>query len=156
MGKGIVEIRQWEKKDVEDLIILSKIMWEESMYKDISFSEDRLRIQYNYLLSKPFKGMGFVAIENNKMIGAIVVMLSKYFFSNEIFCFDLGLFINPKYRKSIKTPAKLIKVAGDWGKKKGAKEFRPASSVGVRIDKIEKFYNFLKFKTVGNVFSKRL
>ena len=41
MGKGIVEIRQWEKKDVEDLIILSKIMWEESMYKDISFSEDR-------------------------------------------------------------------------------------------------------------------
>ena len=100
--------------------------------------------------------MGFVAIENNKIIGAIVVMLSKYFFSNEIFCFDLGLFINPKYRKSIKTPAKLIKVAGDWGKKKGAKEFRPASSVGVRIDKIEKFYNFLKFKTVGNVFSKRL
>ena len=68
MGKGIVEIRQWEKKDVEDLITLSKIMWEESMYKDNSFSEDRLRIQYNYLLSKPFKGMGFVAIENNKIV----------------------------------------------------------------------------------------
>ena len=156
MGKGIVEIRQWEKKDVEDLITLSKIMWEESMYKDISFSEDRLRIQYNYLLSKPFKGMGFVAIENNKMIGAIVVMLSKYFFSNEIFCFDLGLFIKPNKRGSIMLPIKLIKKSEEWARSKGALEFRPASSVGVRIEKVKKLYNFLKFDTVGNVFNKRL
>lgn len=156
MGKGIVEIRKWEKKDVEDLILLSKTMWEESMYRDISFSEERLRTQYNYLLSKPFKGMGFVAIEDNNIIGAIVVMLSKYFFSDEIFCFDLGFFIDPKKRKGIRTPLKLVEEASKWGKEKGAKEFRPASSVGVRIDKIEKFYNFLNFKTVGNVFSKRL
>ena len=53
-------------------------------------------------------------------------------------------------------PIKLIKKSEEWARSKGALEFRPASSVGVRIEKVKKLYNFLRFETVGNVFNKRL
>ena len=82
--------------------------------------------------------------------------LTKYFFSDDIFCHDLMLFVDPYKRKSIKVPVKLINLATEWAKEKGAKEFRPASSVDVQTEKVKKLYNFMKFETVGNVFRKRL
>ena len=119
-------------------------MWSESKFKDIPFSEERLQKQFNYLLKNDFKGTGFVAVEDNEIIGAMVIMLSKYFFSNEIFCFDLGLFIKPNKRGSIMLPIKLIKKSEEWARSKGALEFRPASSVGVRIKKVKKIIQFSK------------
>ena len=151
-----MNIRTWKQEDIKDLIKLCEMMWAESKFRDIPFSEERLQKQFDYLLKNNFKGTGFIAIENDKIIGAMVIMLSKYFFSEEIFCFDLGLFIKPNKRGSVMLPIKLIKKSEAWAKSKGAIEFRPASSVGVRIDKVKKLYNFLKFETVGNVFNKRL
>ncbi len=151
-----MNIRTWKQEDIKDLIKLCEMMWAESKFRDIPFSEERLQKQFDYLLKNNFKGTGFIAIENDEIIGAMVIMLSKYFFSEEIFCFDLGLFIKPNKRGSVMLPIKLIKKSEAWAKSKGAIEFRPASSVGVRIDKVKKLYNFLKFETVGNVFNKRL
>ena len=151
-----MNIRTWKQEDIKDLIKLCEMMWAESKFRDIPFSEERLQKQFDYLLKNNFKGTGFIATENDEIIGAMVIMLSKYFFSEEIFCFDLGLFIKPNKRGSVMLPIKLIKKSEAWAKSKGAIEFRPASSVGVRIDKVKKLYNFLKFETVGNVFNKRL
>jgi hypothetical protein len=47
-------------------------------------------------------------------------------------------------------------MAEEWAKEKGAKEFCPASSMALSSDKVEKLYNFMKFKTVGHLFKKRL
>ena len=151
-----MEIRTWKKEDIKSLIKLCEIMWSESKFRDIPFSEERLQKQFDYLLKNDFKGTAFVAVNDNEIIGAMVIMLSKYFFSNEIFCFDLGLFIKPSKRGNIMLPIKLIKKSEEWARSKGALEFRPASSVGVRIEKVKKLYNFLRFETVGNVFNKRL
>ena len=51
-------------------------MWSESKFKDIPFSEERLQKQFDYLLKNNFKGTGFVAVEENEIIGAMVIMLS--------------------------------------------------------------------------------
>ena len=151
-----MQFRKWEKKDFEQMIDLGEKMWKESTYKTISFSRERLQKLGDHFIERPEKGMGFVAIDEDKIIGMIIVHLTKYFFSDDIFCHDLMLFVDPYKRKSIKVPVKLINLATEWAKEKGAKEFRPASSVDVQTEKVKKLYNFMKFETVGNVFRKRL
>ena len=50
-----MEIRTWKKEDVKPLIKLCEIMWSESKFKDIPFSEERLQKQFDYLLKNDFK-----------------------------------------------------------------------------------------------------
>ena len=75
-----MQIRTWKKEDIKPLIKLCEIMWSESKFRDIPFSEERLQKQFDYLLKNNFKGTGFVAVKDNEIIGAMVIMLSKYFF----------------------------------------------------------------------------
>ena len=70
----------WEKKDFEQMIDLGEKMWKESTYKTISFSRERLQKLGDHLIERPEKGMGFVAIDEDKIIGMIIVHLTKYFF----------------------------------------------------------------------------
>ena len=151
-----MNIRTWKQEDIKDLIKLCEMMWAESKFRDIPFSEERLQKQFDYLLKNNFKGTGFIAIENDEIIGAMVIMLSKYFFGDDLFCFELLLYVTPEKRKSIRVPIRLINASTDWAREKGCKEFRPGSSVGIKSAKVEKLYNFMKFETIGNVFTKRL
>ena len=88
-----MQFRKWEKKDFEQMIDLGEKMWKESTYKTISFSRERLQKLGDHLIERPEKGMGFVAIDEDKIIGMIIVHLTKYFFSDDIFCHDLMLFV---------------------------------------------------------------
>jgi hypothetical protein len=148
-------IRQWKKEDFKDMIELGEKMANEGTYKNISYSKTKLEKMANSLIDND-KGMGFVAIDNNKIIGMMIVYLRNYFFSDDVFCHDLLLYVDPDKRKSIKVPVKLINMATDWAKEKGAKEFRPASSVGIEKEKVAKLYNFMKFENIGYVFRKEL
>ena len=120
-----MQFRKWEKKDFEQMIDLGEKMWKESTYKTISFSRERLQKLGDHLIERPEKGMGFVAIDEDKIIGMIIVHLTKYFFSDDIFCHDLMLFVDPYKRKSIRVPVKLINLATEWAKEKGAKDNTP-------------------------------
>lgn len=151
-----MEIRKWKKEDFKQMIELGEKMWKEGVYQNLSYSRERLQNLGETLIKQPEKGMGFVAVENDKIVGMMIVYLSKYFFSNDLFAYDLFLYIDPDKRKSVRVPIKLINTCTEWAKSKGAKEFRPGSSVGVKTDKVEKLYNFMKFKTIGNIFTKEL
>jgi len=149
-------IRQWKKEDFKDMIELGEKMANEGTYKNISYSKTKLEKMANTLIDKPEKAMGFVAVENDQIIGMMIVYLRSYFFSDDLFCHDLLLYVDPYKRKSIKAPIRLINMATDWAKEKGAKEFRPASSVGVEKEKVAKLYKFMKFENIGYVFRKEL
>jgi len=151
-----MEFRKWQRKDFEKMIKLGEKMWKEGAYKNLTFSAEKLRKLGDSLIDKPDKGMGFVAIDNDEVIGMMIVYLRNYFFSDDVFCHDLMLFVDPYKRKSIKVPVRLINMATDWAREKGAKEFRPASSVGVEKEKVAKLYKFMKFENVGYVFRKEL
>jgi hypothetical protein len=151
-----MEFRKWQREDFEKMIKLGEKMWKEGAYKNLTFSAEKLRKLGDNLIDKPDKGMGFVAIDNDEVIGMMIVYLRNYFFSDDVFCHDLMLFVDPYKRKSIKVPVRLINMATDWAREKGAKEFRPASSVGVEKEKVAKLYNFMKFENVGYVFRKEL
>jgi len=148
-------VRKWKKEDFKDMINLGEKMCNEGAYKNVSYSKKKLETMANKLIDND-KGMGFVAIDDNEIIGMMIVYLRNYFFSDDVFCHDLLLYVDPYKRKSIKVPVKLINMATEWAKEKGDKEFRPASSVGVEKEKVAKLYNFMKFENVGYVFRKEL
>ena len=131
-------------------------MYKEGAYKNLSYNKNKLKMMADKLIDKPKTSMGFVAEENNEIIGMMIVILRNYFFSDDIFCHDLLLFVDPYKRKSIRIPVRLINMASEWAKENGAKEFRPASSVGIEKEKVAKLYNFMKFDNVGYVFRKEL
>mgnify|MGYP003644420833 FL=1 len=151
-----MKIRQWQRKDFPQMIELGDKMHQEGGYKNLSYSKEKLKKFADVLIDKPEKAMGFVAVEDDVVIGMMIVHLSRYFFGDDLFCFDLLLYVAPEKRKSVRVPIRLINASTDWAREKGCKEFRPGSSVGIKSAKVEKLYNFMKFETIGNVFTKRL
>ena len=149
------KIRKWEVKDFEPLLDLAETMWQEGAYAHLQFNRAKLLKTFVHLISTD-KGMGWIAEREKQIIGAMIVHLTTYVFSDEKLCNDLALYVHPKERKSIFVPIRLIKLATEWAKEQGAKEFCPASSVAIASDKVEKLYKFMKFERVGHLFKKRL
>jgi len=148
-------IREWDKKDLETILDLGTLMWKEGAYSYLDFDRQKAKATLNYLMENPFIGMGWVAEKDGKIVGGMVVHLTKFFFSDQMICNDLALYIDPKERTSLRVPIRLIKKAEEWAKLKGAKEFCPASSVQLKSESVAKLYEFLKFDKVGHLFKKR-
>ena len=151
-----IRIREYELEDVKEIVELGELMHKEGAYNFLPYAKSKL-----YELGKKFKqtdyGNAWIAInEENKIIGMYVAFITEYFFCYEKIAQDFLLYVDPKYRNNSKIAIKLIKMAEEWAKEKGAKEFCPASSMAIASDKVEKLYNFMKFETVGNLFKKRL
>jgi hypothetical protein len=149
------KIRKWCYNDFDILLDLGETMWSEGAYADMTFDREKVKKTFTTLLSTG-KGVGFVAEKQDKIIGGVVVYITKYFFNDEKMCSDLALYVDPKERKSIFVPIRLINAATEWAKEQGAREFRPGSTVEIASDKVEKLYKFMKFETVGHLFKKRL
>jgi len=148
-------IRKWTYDDFESIIDLGESMWHEGAYAHMTFDRDKVLKMFMTLMSTD-KGIGFVAEKQGEIIGGIVVVINNYYFNNEKVANDLALYVDPKHRKSIFVPIRLINAATEWAKEQGAREFRPGSTVEIASDKVEKLYKFMKFKTVGHLFKKEL
>jgi GNAT superfamily N-acetyltransferase len=149
-------IREYELTDLEEMVKLGELMHKEGAYSFLPYSKSKIRE-----LGKKFKvwdyGNAWVAIADGKVIGMYVVFITEYFFCYEKICQDFLLYVHPDYRKKNSTIAiRLIRKAEEWARERGAKEFCPASSMAISSGRLEKLYNFMKFKTVGHIFKKRL
>ena len=147
-------IREYELTDIEQMVELGAMMHKEGAYSFLPYSKTKCRE-----LGKKFKlldyGNMWVAESNGKIVGMYVAFITEYFFCYEKICQDFLLYVHPDYRKST-IAIRLIKKAEEWARERGAKEFCPASSMSISSGRLEKLYNFMKFKTVGNLFKKRL
>lgn len=151
----MTKIRPMTARDIEPMIAMGKTMWKEGAYSYLTFSEEKCRKLGNFMLANPDKMAGWVADDDGKIIGMMLVVLNKFYFCDDVICNDLLLFVDPKHRKKLLVPIKLIQKATQWAKDNGAKEFCPGSSVAIASDKVAKLYKFMKFETVGHLFKKR-
>jgi GNAT superfamily N-acetyltransferase len=99
-------------------------------------------------LYKNPNAVGFVAIENDKIIGFISGLAHEYFFSNRTRVSDLGFFVLPEFRGS-RAALKLVKSLETWAKEKGADDLHLGQTTAVEMDKTRQFYERLGYKTVG-------
>lgn len=152
---GNTNIREYELTDVESLVKLGKQMHSEGAYSFLPYSKQKCRD-----LGKKIKLVDsaniWVAEKDGEIIGMYIAVVTEYFFNFEKIAQDYLLYIKPEHRKELKIPIRLIKKAEVWAKEQGAVEFCPGSSMNISNGKLEKLYNFMKFKTVGHLFKKRL
>ena len=152
-----IRIREYELEDVKEMVELGELMHKEGAYNFLPYSKSKL-----YELGKKFKqtdyGNAWIAIDNDdKIIGMYVAFITEYYFCYEKIAQDFLLYVHPEYRdKYPRVSFKLVKKAEEWAKERGAREFCPASSMAMAPEKVEKLYNFMKYKTVGHLFKKRL
>ena len=92
--------------------------------------------------------IGFLAIENNEIIGFISGISNEYFFSNRKRASDLGFFVLPNFRGS-SAAIKLVKSLENWAKEQGVDDLYLGQTTAVEIDKTRQFYERLGYKTVG-------
>lgn len=155
MGNSNIVIREFELNDIETLVKLGKKMHSEGEYSFLPYSKQKCRD-----LGKKIKLIDnaniWVAEVDGKVIGMYIAIVTEYFFNYEKIAQDYLLYIDKEHRKDIKIPIRLVKKAEAWAREQGAKEFCPGSSMNFSSGKLEKFYNFMKFKTVGHLFKKRL
>lgn len=149
-------IRRMEQQDIKPMIDLGESMWSEGAYSYLPYSKSKCEKLGEFIIRNPNVAAGWVAVKQSKIIGMIIVSINKMYFCDEKICNDLLLYVDPKERKSVFVPIKLINKATEWAKEQGAVEFCPASSVAIASDRVAKLYKFLKFDNVGNLFKKRL
>ena len=82
-----MEFRKWKREDFSQMIDLGEKMYKEGAYKNLSYNKNKLKMMADKLIDKPKTSMGFVAEENNEIIGMMIVILRNYFFSDDIFIF---------------------------------------------------------------------
>ena len=99
-------------------------------------------------LYKNPNAVGFIAIENDKIIGFISGIFSEYFFSNRKQVTDLGFFVLPEFRGS-RAALKLVKSLENWAKEIGADDLHLGQTTAVEMNKTRQFYERLGYKTVG-------
>jgi GNAT superfamily N-acetyltransferase len=99
-------------------------------------------------LYKNPNAVGFVAIEDDKIIGFISGIFSEYFFSNRKQVTDLGFFVLPEFRGS-RTALKLVKSLETWATEMGADDLHLGQTTAIEMDKTRQFYERIGYKTVG-------
>lgn len=90
----------------------------------------------------------FGAIEDGKLIGFISGMYNEYFFSSKKKVSDLGFYVLPEFRGT-RASIRLIKELENWAVKLGSEDLALGQTTAVNMEKTQKFYEKLGYKTVG-------
>lgn len=90
----------------------------------------------------------FGAFDESKLIGFISGIYHEYFFSSKKKVSDLGFYILPGHRGS-RASLRLLKELEDWSKSFGVEDLYLGQTTAVNVEKTQKFYERLGYKTVG-------
>jgi len=90
----------------------------------------------------------FLAEENNVLVGFIAGMKQSYFFSNKEKVTDMGFYVKPENRGG-RAAIKLLKELEIWAKNMGVEDVCISQFTAVNVEKTQKFFSHLGYKTVG-------
>ena len=93
-------------------------------------------------------GVVYLAENEGKLVGFIAGMAQRYFFSLRERATDMGFYVLPNYRGG-SAAVRLIGALEDWAKERGLAEIYIGQTTAVDIEKTQKFYAHLGYKTVG-------
>jgi GNAT superfamily N-acetyltransferase len=120
----------------------------ESMISESEFNEIRADKEQIKLMTLIPKGVVYLAESNGKLIGFIAGMVQRYFFSLKERVTDMGFYVAPTHRGS-SAAIRLIGELEDWSIKQGISDIYIGQTTAVDIEKTQRFYSHLGYKTVG-------
>lgn len=141
----------YESSLLRVVLDLGRKFHEESRYRDIPFSEEKIA----RLLSGP-NFFCALAKSKNIFIGGIFGFVQQPWFSEEKVGFDLGLYILPEYRGKSMAPIRLIKAFEDYCHAQGCSEVTLSSSAGVRENNALRLYEKIGYEKCGFISYKNI
>ena len=138
-----MEIKKLEQSYLKEFYELLKEMIAESEFNYAELNENKI---FELFKSKDVKY--FLATKEEKIVGFIGLIKHEYFFSNRKRISDLGFYVKTQYRGT-KAALLLIKKAEEWAKSMNIEDIHLGQTTATEIEKTQKFYKKLGYKTVG-------
>lgn len=145
-------IRRYEYADIP--IMTSRIedfLKESETFKDVLYDRGKIELMLRgNLNAKSF--FCDVAIVDNEVIGGLCAVTAEYTFSREVYGHDLIFYITES-KRSLRLATELVASYIQWGKDRGLREIRLASTTGIKTEKFNKLCEYVGFKPLGSIYS---
>lgn len=143
-----MKLRLATMDDLPDIVVLGRIMHDESTFAPMDYDVDRVKETIGDLIDKS----QFVVVaegKNGELIGGMAGMVTQSWFGCDMVANDLALFVTRDERGGM-AAVKLIKAFVQWAKLAGAKQIRPGVTTG--HERAEKLFERLGFARCGASF----
>lgn len=147
-------IRDADFGDVPTLVDLVLAgLTESPVYNEKAFSRARTSDLIQSLITIP-DGIIVVSCVNDEIYGVIAGAVSEHLFLKELYAYEFGLFVQPKFRGGLNA-RNLILAFERQARARGAKEFRPGIMTKVNEDRTSRLYEQLGYTVTGSTLVKR-
>lgn len=149
-----MRVRPFKESDIATMIELGGKMHKESNFKELNYDKNKLIALGEAIIANPNVYYAIVAEDENKvLLGMFVGVITEYYFSKDLLASDLLFYVDQNKRGALAS-LRMLKEFELWAKRKNAKEVRPATSVGIEIERTRKLYRHLGYEVTGNTFRK--
>lgn len=138
--------------DVDGVVELARRMHGESIYRSIGFNAEKFA---GVIREHIDTGCVFVAHRSEVLIGALVGGVCEHLFSNELFGYELGVFVTPECRGGT-TAIRLLKAFELWCVEMGAVNIDMGITTGIHTENTGKLYQKLGFIECGKHYRKEI
>lgn len=136
-------------EDVETLVEMGERIMQESEYRGLTYSSDKIRQIAQLCMDG--RMYGIVAVSHDRIVGVLVAMITEAWFSSGLVSSDLIVYVTPDSRGGF---AFILMVHAyiAWAAKAGAQIIFLRTSTGVEPEKTARLYEKTGFKQVGGIF----
>jgi L-amino acid N-acyltransferase YncA len=146
-------IRPAQLSDVPRIVSIGALLHLESTYREIPYSPSKVGALMRSLINGG--GVVFVAEKEGEVVGAIAGGVTAHWFSEELTGFEYSFFVLPEHRHGL-VAMKLLLSMKAWCRAKGAKTLRIGITTGINVEGTARFYRYLDFTEVGQLFEGKL
>ncbi len=151
-----MKVRYAQPSDTDAILELGAHMAAESRF-EYSFNRDKTRKMIEYMLSQQPESSCILLVERKdaSIVGMLAGYVSEFFFCDSKVAQDRVYYVLPEFRGS---PAafKLILAFRRWAESKRADELSINMSVGIDMERFNKFMGHLGFNCCGSNFALQL
>jgi L-amino acid N-acyltransferase YncA len=141
-------IRNATLEDIPEIIKGGLSMVEETSYKHVDYSPERVEATCKLLMAQ---GFIMVAEKNGEVVGAMLGDVYTPWYTTDSMGIDYCIYIKPEHRNGM-IAARLIKRFEEWCIAMGAKQIRPG--IGTGNKNVSRLYKALGYRVVGECFLK--
>ncbi len=134
--------------DIEKLIVLGPRLLEESRYRGLPYSAEKLRQAGRRALANKGQYGVLIAMKGDDLVGFLVATASEYFFSDELAATAIFFYVTPEHRGGL-AAVKLLHGFRNWARNRKVREIHINVTSGVHIAKTDKLMKRLGFQFTG-------
>ena len=158
--KGSIRIARVEKADQQAVMELARRAHEESIFRDLPFSEKKYSALFDRCVSQPGRCLGLKAEVNGEIAGFLYCNLGEYYIADEGVIASVNvIYCTEELRKSLlggKVAALLVRSVARWAKAQGAYLVTFYVTSGIRMSSTDKFFRRMGLTTLGGNYAIRV